>query len=68
MELRGSGRSKEERGRVDVEEEKEEVDKLEKLRERSEDGLQRREVWTSFDSIMIALVGDGIVSNDDEIG
>jgi hypothetical protein len=61
MEVRGSGRSKEERGRVEVEEEKEEVDKLEKLRARSEDGLQRREVWTSLGSIMFALLSRSVM-------
>jgi hypothetical protein len=52
---RGSGRSKDERGRVDAEEEVLEVENAEKLRARRKEGLERRDVWTSLDSIIFVV-------------
>lgn len=66
--MRGSGKSKEERGRLEVDavEEKEDVENAEKLRARREVGFERREVWTSLESIM--LTGCCLMYNADSRG
>ena len=66
--MRGSGKSKEERGRLEVDaaEEKEDVENAEKLRARREVGFERREVWTSLESIM--LTGCCLMYNADSGG
>ena len=56
MDVRGSGRSKEERERGDDENEEVGValvEKAEKLRWRMHDGLERRDVWTSLENIIL---------------